>query len=90
MKSRYGLAFEALREDQLATQNLGFNTTEQKLMASPSPAFSQESWGPTPHYFGILSPIPEEFGVDRTVEILTISYVGGRRALWGRPSPASC
>ena len=35
------------------------------------------------HYIGILSPTPEEFGVPRTVEILTITYVGGRGTLWG-------
>ena len=35
------------------------------------------------HYLGILSPTPEEFGVPRTVEILTVCYVGGRGTLWG-------
>jgi branched-chain amino acid transport system permease protein len=35
------------------------------------------------HYLGILSPTPEEFGVPRTVEILTVAYVGGRGTLWG-------
>src|SRR3546814_20263303 len=34
-------------------------------------------------YLGILSPRPEEFGVYRTVEILSITYIGGRGTLWG-------
>ena len=32
---------------------------------------------------GILTPDSTEFGVPRTVEVLTIAYVGGRGTLWG-------
>ena len=32
VRSRIGLAFKALREDQLATESLGLNTTKYKLI----------------------------------------------------------
>lgn len=84
VKSRYGLAFEALREDQLATQSLGLNTTKYKLYNFTIASFLAGVMGAFyAHYLGILSPTPEEFGVYRTVEILTITYVGGRGSLWG-------
>lgn len=84
VKSRYGLAFEALREDQLATQSLGLNTTKYKLYNFTIASFLAGIMGAFyAHYLGILSPTPEEFGVYRTVEILTITYVGGRGSLWG-------
>lgn len=84
VKSRYGLAFEALREDQLATQSLGLNTTKYKLYNFTIASFLAGVMGAFyAHYLGILSPTPEEFGVYRTVEILAITYVGGRGSLWG-------
>lgn len=84
VKSRYGLAFEALREDQLATESLGLNTTKYKLYNFTIASFFAGVMGAYyAHYIGILSPSPEEFGVYRTVEILTITYVGGRGSLWG-------
>lgn len=84
VNSRFGLAFEALREDQLATQSLGLNTTKYKLYNFTIASFLAGVMGAFyAHYLGILSPTPEEFGVYRTVEILTITYVGGRGTLWG-------
>ncbi len=84
VRSRYGLAFEALREDQLATQSLGLNTTKYKLMNFTIASFFAGVMGAFyAHYLGILSPVPEEFGIYRTVEILAITYVGGRGTLWG-------
>ena len=84
VKSRFGLAFEALREDQLATQSLGLNTTKYKIYNFTIASFFAGIMGAFyAHYLGILSPTPEEFGVYRTVEILTITYVGGRGTLWG-------
>src|SRR5690606_20806583 len=79
VRSRYGLACEALREDELATQSLGLNTTKYKLINFTVASFFAGIMGAFyAHYLGILSPTPEEFGVYRTVEILTITYVGGR------------
>ncbi|WP_022729703.1 branched-chain amino acid ABC transporter permease [Fodinicurvata sediminis] len=84
VKSRFGLAFEALREDQLASQSMGLNTTKYKLYNFTIASFFAGVMGAYyAHYISILSPTPEEFGVYRTVEILTITYVGGRGTLWG-------
>jgi branched-chain amino acid transport system permease protein len=84
VRSRIGLAFKALREDQLATESLGLNTTRYKLINFTVACFLTGVVGSFyAHYLGILSPTPEEFGVPRTVEVLTIAYVGGRGTLWG-------
>ena len=84
VRSRIGLAFRAIREDQLATESLGLNATRYKLINFTVACFLTGVLGSFyAHYLGILSPTPEEFGVPRTVEILTVCYVGGRGTLWG-------
>jgi len=84
VRSRYGLAFKALREDELATESLGLSTTRYKLINFTLASFlCGIVAGFYAHYVGILSPTPQVFGVPRTVEILTITYVGGRGSLWG-------
>ncbi len=84
VRSKVGLAFKALREDELATESLGLNTTKYKLLNFTVASFFTGVMGAYyAHYLGILSPTPEEFGVPRTVEILVIAYVGGRGTLWG-------
>ncbi|HET6467658.1 MAG TPA: branched-chain amino acid ABC transporter permease, partial [Geminicoccaceae bacterium] len=84
VRSRIGLAFKALREDELATESLGLSATRYKLLNFTAASFFTGVMGAYyAHYIGILSPTPEEFGVPRTVEILTITYVGGRGTLWG-------
>jgi branched-chain amino acid transport system permease protein len=84
VSSKIGLAFKAIREDQLATESLGLNTTKYKLINFTVACCCTGVIGSFyAHYLGILTPTPEEFGVPRTVEILTIAYVGGRGTLWG-------
>lgn len=84
VRSKIGLAFQAIREDQLATESLGLNATRYKLLNFTVASFFTGIMGAYyAHYIGILSPTPEEFGLPRTVEILTITYVGGRGTLWG-------
>ena len=84
VRSKIGLAFRAIREDQLATESLGLNATKYKLINFTVACFLTGVLGSFyAHYLGILSPTPEEFGVPRTVEILTVCYVGGRGTLWG-------
>ncbi len=84
VRSKVGLAFKALREDELATESLGLNATRYKLINfTVASALTGVIGGFYAHYLGILSPTPEEFGVPRTVEVLTITYVGGRGSLWG-------
>ncbi|HZT18208.1 MAG TPA: branched-chain amino acid ABC transporter permease [Dongiaceae bacterium] len=84
VRSRIGLAFKAIKEDQLATESLGLNATLYKLINFVAAMFFAGVMGAFyAHYLGILTPTPEEFGVPRTVEILTLAYVGGRGTLWG-------
>lgn len=84
VRSKYGLAFKALREDELATESLGLSTTRYKLLNFTIGSFlTGVMGGYYAHYLGILSPTPEEFGIYRTVEVLTITYIGGRGSLWG-------
>src|SRR3546814_10998772 len=84
VKSRYGLAFEALREDQLATQSRGLNTTKYKLSNFTIPSFLAGVMGAFyAHYLRILSPSPDDFGVYRPVEILSTPYIGGTGHVWG-------
>ena len=83
VRSKIGLAFRAIREDQLATESLGLNATRYKLINFTVACFLTGARAFYAHYLGILSPTPEEFGVPRTVEILTVCYVGGRGTLWG-------
>lgn len=82
--SKIGLAFKAIREDQLATESLGVNATRYKLLNFTIACFLTGVVGSFyARYLGILTPTPEEFGVPRTVEVLTMAYVGGRGTLWG-------
>lgn len=84
VRSKFGLAFKAIREDQLATESLGISTTKYKLYNFTIASFLTGILaGFYAHYVGVLTPSPQEFGVPRTVEILTITYVGGRGTLWG-------
>ena len=82
MRSKIGLAFRAIREDQL-TESLGLNATRYKLINFTVACFLTGVLGAFyAHYLGILSPTPEEFGVPRTVEILTVLRRRPRHA-WG-------
>jgi len=84
VNSRIGLSFKAIREDQLATETLGLSATKYKLINFTTACFFTGVIGAFyAHYIGILTPDPTEFGVPRTVEVLTIAYVGGRGTLWG-------
>src|SRR3546814_6797025 len=60
----------------VCSSDLLYNFTIASFLAGVMGAFYA-------HYLGILSPSPEEFGVYRTVEILSITYIGGRGTLWG-------
>jgi branched-chain amino acid transport system permease protein len=84
VRSRIGLAFKAIREDQIATESLGLSSTKYKLINLTIACFFTGVVGAFyAHTIGILTPSPEQFGVVKTVEILTIAYVGGRGTLWG-------
>ncbi len=84
VSSKIGLSFKAIREDQLATETLGLSATKYKLLNFTTACFFTGLIGAFyAHYIGILTPDATEFGVPRTVEVLTVAYVGGRGTLWG-------
>jgi branched-chain amino acid transport system permease protein len=84
LRSRLGLVFGAIREDQLAAQSAGLATGWYRVLNMTIACGMVGLIGAFyAHYVGILSPTPEEFGIQRTVEILTLTYLGGRRSLWG-------
>jgi len=84
VQSKIGLSFKAIREDQLATETLGLSATKYKLINFTTACFFTGMIGAFyAHYIGILTPDATEFGVPRTVEVLTVAYVGGRGTLWG-------
>ena len=84
VRSRIGLVFKAVRDDELGTSVLGIDVVRYKLFNFVVASFFVGVFGAFyAHYIGILVPTTEEFGIQRTVEILTIAYVGGRGTLWG-------
>lgn len=61
VRSKVGLAFRAIREDQLATESLGLNATKYKLVNFTVACFLTGVMGSFyAHYIGILSPTPED------------------------------
>lgn len=84
VRSRIGLLFRAIRDDQLATSVLGFDVKRVKLLNFAVASFCFGVVGAFyGNYIGILVPSTQEFGIPRTIEVLTIAYVGGRGTLWG-------
>ncbi len=84
VSSNPGRAFMAIRDDELATESLGISVRKYKLLNFSIASFFTGVMGAFyAHYIGILSPTPAEFGVSRTIEILTVTYLGGRGTLFG-------
>eukprot|EP01035_Chromulina_nebulosa_P064530 gene64530-88259_t len=84
LRSRIGLVFKAIRDDELGTTVLGLSVVRYKLLNFVIASFFVGTIGAFyAHFIGILVPTSQEFGMQRTVEILTIAYVGGRGTLWG-------
>ena len=84
VRSRIGLVFKAIRDDQLGASVLGFDVMLYKLLNFAVASFFIGVVGAFyGNYIGILVPTMQEFGIARSTEILTIAYVGGRGTLWG-------
>ena len=84
VRSRIGLVFKAIRDDQLGTSVLGFDVVRYKLFNFAVASFCIGVVGAFYGvYIGILVPTTQEFGIFRATEILTMAYIGGRGTLWG-------
>ena len=82
VKSRIGMAFRAIREDEIAAEMLGVDTTRYKILNLTVSCFLCGLLGSFyAHYTGIITP--DLLGIALTVEVLCITYVGGRGTLWG-------
>lgn len=82
VNSQVGLAFKAIREDEIKASTMGVNVLIFKVLSvTLSCFFAGILGGFYAHYIGVLTP--DVLASSLTVEILTITYVGGRGSLWG-------
>jgi branched-chain amino acid transport system permease protein len=82
LKSRFGLAIEALRDSPTATDALGIGALRHKVLAFAwGSALAGLAGGLHTMNFGYLQPAA--FGYDLMVMLLLGVVFGGRRNLWG-------
>ena len=82
IRSKAGLAFQAIGQDIEAASISGINANYYKVMNfTISCAFAGFLGWFFAHYVGVLTP--QVLHTRATVEIMVISYIGGRGSLWG-------
>jgi len=82
IRSKAGLAFQAIGQDIEAAAISGINANNYKIMNfTISCAFAGFIGWFFAHYVGVLTP--QVLHTKATVEIMVISYIGGRGSLWG-------
>jgi branched-chain amino acid transport system permease protein len=82
MRSRIGLAFEAIRENELEAKVMGVNVTKYKLLAFAVSAFFTGIAGAIEiHHFGYITP--EVYGLDISFWPVIYCISGGLGTLWG-------
>lgn len=82
MKSTYGRGFLATRDDEIAAESLGVNTTKYKVIAFVIGAFfAGVAGGLYGHYNGLIRPL--DFGFLKSVEIVVMVILGGMGSTWG-------
>jgi len=80
--SRQGRAIISIREDEIAAESVGINTTKYKVMGFAIAAFfAGIGGGLYAHYIAFLDP--NTFNFMRSVEILVIVVLGGMGSLTG-------
>ncbi|BCV25843.1 MAG TPA: branched-chain amino acid ABC transporter permease [Firmicutes bacterium] len=80
--SRLGRAFVAVREDELAADAMGIDTTQTKILAFAVGAFyAGVAGGLYAHYIRYINP--SNFGFMRSIEILSMVVLGGMGSLPG-------
>ncbi|MET0765206.1 MAG: branched-chain amino acid ABC transporter ATP-binding protein/permease [Blastococcus sp.] len=82
VRSPFGRGLEALREDELAARSLGkaTSTTKVKVFALSS-AIAGVAGSLLAVHLRYISPA--EFTLERSVEILSLTIIGGMAAFWG-------
>ena len=82
MKSRHGRAVLAIRDNEIAAESCGIQTTYYKVMAFAfSAAFAGLAGGLYACYLGVLDP--STFGFMKSIEILVMVVLGGMGSLTG-------
>lgn len=82
MKSRHGRAVLSIRENEIAAESCGINTTYYKTMAFVMSAFFAGVAGSLyAGYIGILKP--DNFGFMKSIEILVMVVLGGMGSMIG-------
>jgi branched-chain amino acid transport system permease protein len=82
VRSKAGLAFQAIGQDLEAASISGVNANYYKVMNfTISCALAGFIGWFMAHYVGVLTP--QVLHTRATVEIMVISYIGGRGSLWG-------
>lgn len=81
-KSKIGLAFRAIGQDPVAAASSGVFATKYKVLNfTISCCLAGLIGGFYAHYIGVLTP--QVMHTRNTVEVMVISYVGGRGTIWG-------
>ena len=82
MKSRHGRAILAIRENEIAADSCGIQTTYYKVMGfAMSAAFAGVAGGLYAGYLGVLNP--GNFGFMKSIEILVMVVLGGMGSMLG-------
>jgi branched-chain amino acid transport system permease protein len=82
LRSTQGLAFFSVREDEIAAEAMGVNTTRIKVTAFVMSAFFAGVAGALfAHYDGYLQPL--SFNFLRSIEIVTMVVLGGMGSISG-------
>lgn len=82
INSRVGKSFIAIREDELAAEAMGINTTYYKILAFTIGAFyAGIAGGLYAFFFRYINPT--EFGFSRSIEILCMVVLGGIGNIYG-------
>ena len=80
--SRIGRAWQAIREDEVAAQAMGINTTRVKLLAfAMGASFGGVAGGMFAAIQGFISP--ESFVLVESVMVLSMVVLGGMGNIWG-------
>ena len=82
VRSKMGLAFKAIGQNMEAAQTSGVNPVHYRVVNFViSCTLAGVLGGFYAHYIGILTP--DIMHTSKTMEVLAISYIGGRGSLWG-------
>ena len=82
VRSKMGLAFQAIGQNMDAARTSGINPVYYRVMNfTISCAIAGVLGGFYAHFYGILTP--DVMHTSKTVEVLAVAYIGGRGSLWG-------